>query len=745
MAAIALTEGAAKAATLEDEVVDPTATGRGSGESVGEPPFAAQTDSAVTKTHEEEVALQQAATLERQRNPAAWPIHLFTEKKDRSTKKSKGHSLPTGMHVAPLNDSGQRIIGEYEWLYSRPGEHIATGNPGRTLVEEGEGTMRGDGPDGSPQRKSHLRPEMYGSTTVSQAMDPLYFLFKRLPITDFWITFTSKSNAYAGQDLGLGSALGTPFEPLCFEEMIRSYGWKLVASQVGYLGKETMTCRFDKQHPGYSKELAEGSLTKARLYQINRVAHCCDNGSPFADKDSPLFSITHKVDWMLKWIPESTHRLCILNPLGQDLVIDEQTVFTDSHGPCLGTIRGKKNDHGFQTVVTMDAFLHRIWTLEVRHTRHERPAFSTGLDNYSGPLEFLRAKQYLAKLDPATKKTVLSDACHYTVDNYFDSEKLGRMISRTADQLQPGEDLDQSGYTSTTRKDRLPPGAKQCFHTVDVPSKKASRKEELQALNPVVATIPGSANAYVTMMSTQGTTWHIVGPTARAVWVYTRDRKKGLLIKLDYMNPVRELYLLTYGKIDNFDALLVRILMVWGNRKRYYSSLFVYTFQCIIIMSWQDHCQFIEEHAQVDEWKAMKPLKFAQFAITLGRSMLNYDPSAMLYDGEELLTANLRAGHKRKAASAAAQARKVPGGPANNRIVSPAHAVRYPVYAADLLPHMRGCEVPGGGRKACHNCGRRCQLWDPICKVSLHHSCFAAYHDSSRRGLAWADTRCKGH
>lgn len=143
-------------------------------------------------------------------------------------------------------------------------------------------------------------------------------------------------------------------------------------------------------------------------------------------------------------------------------------------------------------------------------------------------------------------------------------------------------------------------------------------------------------------------------------------------------------------------------------------------------------------------WKSMKPLKFADFAITLGRPMLNYDPSAMMYAGEKLLTANLRTGDKHKAVvEAAAAARRVSGGRGNNKIVSPVAAVRYPPLAADLLSHMNVEEMPGG-RKTCHNCGKKCCQWDPVCKVSLHRGCFVAYHDSSRRGFAWADTRCKG-
>jgi len=128
--------------------------------------------------------------------------------------------------------------------------------------------------------------------------------------------------------------------------------------------------------------------------------------------------------------------------------------------------------------------------------------------------------------------------------------------------------------------------------------------------------------------------------------------------------------------------------------------------------------------------------------------MLNYDPSAMLYAGEELLTANLRKGkrkEKRKAAAAVSQARKQPGGKGNNMIVSPSPAVRYPTLAADLLSHMQLEKLTGQGRKRCHHCGDRATFWDPICKVTLHRECLFAYHDSSNHvSPPWADKRVKG-
>lgn len=102
--------------------------------------------------------------------------------------------------------------------------------------------------------------------------------------------------------------------------------------------------------------------------------------------------------------------------------------------------------------------------------------------------------------------------------------------------IEPGEDLDLSGYTATTRKDRLLPGRSATSTQLMFPAARLPVRPSCRRSTRWLRHFR-SANAYVTMMSTQGTTFHIVGPTTRAAWVYTRDRKKGMLVKLDYMNP----------------------------------------------------------------------------------------------------------------------------------------------------------------------------------------------------------------
>jgi len=124
---------------VADGVVDLTGLHATAGELAAEAALVVPTDEGGV---EEQQQQQAAIDLEQRRNPAEWPSHLFKEKKDRTTKNSKGFSLPTGIHVAPLNDQDQRRVGDYEFRYSPPGERVLTGNPSRTLVEDGEGQMR---------------------------------------------------------------------------------------------------------------------------------------------------------------------------------------------------------------------------------------------------------------------------------------------------------------------------------------------------------------------------------------------------------------------------------------------------------------------------------------------------------------------------------------------------------------------------------------------------------------------------
>lgn len=80
---------------------------------------------------------------ENEENPAGWPVNLFTERFDRKSKKSKGRMLPTGLSVVPTGEDGRRMRRDWQFHYAASGVHMQTGNPSRTLVEDGPGLVRG--------------------------------------------------------------------------------------------------------------------------------------------------------------------------------------------------------------------------------------------------------------------------------------------------------------------------------------------------------------------------------------------------------------------------------------------------------------------------------------------------------------------------------------------------------------------------------------------------------------------------
>jgi len=311
--------------------------------------------------------------------------------------------------------------------------------------------------------------------------------------------------------------------------------------------------------------------------------------------------------------------------------------------------------------------------------------------------------------------------------------------------------LNQSGFTATVAKNRLP-APQSYFHTktvVDNSPGTLERKRATQALTPVVATQDGRPNTYVSMMSTQGVTWHTVNNSVASVQCFMRTRKKGQLERDDSMNEIRELYLATYGALDRFDAYLFRLRLFLGSRKRYYSCVTEFVWAASVIQAWQDHIQLLEDHDGADGWSDLRPLEFEEFVIQLGRKMMTYTGSSLQYPGEESLTQNTRKSYKRRsaasvaanaaAAAADAEASSEPQylGRGNSRVTTVAPSVRYPTLASDVVHHFALQKTLA---KMCHHCGKRTRMYDPVCGVPLHAGdCAVAYHDPTK--LSWEDDR----
>ena len=227
------------------------------------------------------------------------------------------------------------------------------------------------------------------------------------------------------------------------------------------------------------------------------------------------------------------------------------------------------------------------------------------------------------------------------------------------------------------------------------------------------------------------------------------------------MNGARQLYLATYGRIDQLD-LMVRKCNIGYVSWKYWHAAKNHALGIGLVTAYDMYCEVMKEALQcftITKAEANKAfLDFHCFRARLANQGLNYDPRNLLYPGDSAMrTATQVHKKRRQTPMTKKQAKQLKPGTA---LVTPvmlkeASATRLSRLCGDLSKishHLANIVGTKEGYKhggECGFCGEKAWTKCSVCNVPLHHrpsrgpckdkDCFMDYHNTCFYGMAFAD------
>ena len=254
------------------------------------------------------------------------------------------------------------------------------------------------------------------------------------------------------------------------------------------------------------------------------------------------------------------------------------------------------------------------------------------------------------------KKAIFPRPPHLVADNYFSGEHVMDFIGKKG-----------YGMTCTCRRDRIPKPIKDYVHhekvtNYDLKAKVMRFQNPITAIKQVTAT--DSSKAYTkTFVSFQST-----GPTNIAgvnnlpscqLYVSKKDRgrKDDKMVWGIEQNEGRETYLGHYFGIDIADHMIqnanIRFIS-W----RFWHMPYLHALSMGVLAAYDMYNECCDGDLDPD-WKIpqKKRMSFAVFRQRLSKQMLEYDPSKLMYMGDEMSRSVTQAHKKRKTTGGARQQR----------------------------------------------------------------------------------------
>ena len=433
---------------------------------------------------------------------------------------------------------------------------------------------------------------------ADNAPDSLFFLQLLLPIHDtkrtgipddprmpFYHKVAKWSNSYASNDLDIGNGYGHSFKNVTMDELVK---WDGVIVIDGALGgsRGAILRRFDdsrEDNLSYCKYVTD-AFSKTRFLEVKRVMKLCDN-STAPKKGQPGYDPAYKYDYIFKCIVHNTNAITF--KAGLDLCGDETTFGHMGFGPSdTGLLVRQKNkmvSKGCQLVLVSDVDRIRPRVYLHRHKMHKN-AYTL-----NGPSEARMLWEKMAPLlvkdptigsdeneDPAVEykpRAIFEQKPHFTFDNHFSGDEIMEYAA-----------AEGFGLTMTCRRDRLPGGIPDHYFHQGKTNVQSKRTRAARWEIPIFAIKKcdnGALIQYVSFQSTSSCNIACVNALNSCnLFAKTKERGRGIFKRRwgIEMNEGRQLYLASYGVIDNIDHYLDNCDMFY----RQVHSLFAY-YHCLTV------------------------------------------------------------------------------------------------------------------------------------------------------------------
>jgi hypothetical protein len=440
-----------------------------------------------------------------------------------------------------------------------------------------------------------------------------------------------QTNGYFGRLLGGGYTPNPRF--ILLDEHVKFDGILYLHGALG--SKHDIGHRWKEEDGFYQPVIAvESGMSHWRWKEIKRFLKLCENTKEEAKQGTDDFNPAYKFDYIWECIVHNVH--VFTQKAGLDLVIDESTWgFSGMGGPFVDFLVNKIKSRGGQTVLLMDSdrlrprgYLHRQ-----KNYRSKAPFPTKGMTEVFDLISrFVLHQVGEGKLWPT--------APHLTVDNYFNGDEILNWMGQQG-----------LGMLGTVARNRLPRGIEgKYFHKeAIIPAMKArSRLARLAGPITMVKDVPADEGKGHKAYRRVHCSFQSTGPcnlgsvnSIPSSYLYVKERTRGRgQFKRRWgieMNQARELYLQTYGKIDQADSFIARSGVAYKSWKYYHSAVNQAKALAIAVA----HDMYLEcAEGKLDPlWKLEKGerLTFNEFQQRLGKQMIRYMPSQEAFPGDSNL------------------------------------------------------------------------------------------------------------
>ena len=509
-------------------------------------------------------------------NPGGWSKFCFQPKYE-ALGKGKGfkylyHATPCGATPVP-KINGRRAVGGWEFHYAgwepeEPTNFRSGANSTDPFPKERKGQL-----DVKVLKKLGITKE--SMLQPDGAPDALKFLQLIFPICDtsrngitddprlpFYSSVSHWSNLYAVGELKLGMGYGHDYKMITLDELVK---WDGILMKDGVLGGSNgaMLRRWDTRVDNAMFDAAiSKAMTKTRYLEIKRCIKLCNN-KECPKRGEPNYEPAYKFDYIYKTICHNvnaiTKRACL------DLSADESTWPYQGWGePGSGLVKKKLKKPGApsggQVTLVSDCDRLRPRAYIHRHKLHKRPKGVTSEGTNEVRLLWARIKPMVAGIEDddddsdeenvnpllPSKSIIFTEKPHITFDNYFSGDNTLAYVAK-----------EGFGCTMTVSRNCLPSGIpKKYLHHGQPPNDLRNRHSRFT--NPIFA-VKKAGKSFIQLCSFQSTSsCNIASVNAiNGCHLFSRSKERGRGINKRHwaieMNESRQLYLGTYGKIDNVD------------------------------------------------------------------------------------------------------------------------------------------------------------------------------------------------
>ena len=530
----------------------------------------------------------------------------------------------------------------------------------------------------------------------------------------------------------MGGSYGHSFQNVVVPEYVR---WDGIVARSGMYNLQGALDRMWR--PGVVSDVdVQEAMTFTRFLQIKRVYKLNDNAKKVARGD-PGYDPAYKYSMLPSVAVQNSNAL--LSAICRMLCGDETTWGHEGFGEAgagllfrvpkkPGVTKGGQSSL-FVPVDTLCpvAIVHR-------HKCHTpRPPF-----NAQGPHEVMLLHD---ELEPLLAKGLFGEKLpHLTMDNHFADDAVMDFLGK-------------EGWSAvmTCPRNRLPKGVPdQFWHKAQTATD--ARAKSARMLQPIVAVKEVAASGedkeyrrvHVSFQSTGACNISTVN-ALDTVKLFDHQKSRGRgANKITWnieMNEARRLYLDTYGIIDTMDSYMSKLNMHYTSWKYWHAAMLHYK-KMVIVMSYDTYSRCAAGKAG-DKYKVDKPLGFAAFRERLSAQMMAYDPTKLLYPGDNLFRSVTATKKRKRPATVPASTESAWRAATDNRKLGDFSVLGEHWNSVKRATNAKSCRICKEQTLfRCTKCGPKeavCAPWS-----NGHQACFLHQHDRGYFGLGFGDAKSTG-